>query len=63
MKGLIKAYSEAVNAGIITGEDGRCYPFTKGVWGHKAAPANDAEVVFTVERGRAVQVVRDGHAK
>jgi hypothetical protein len=59
MKGQIKAYSEAVNAGVITADDGKKYPFNKGAWGHKGTPSNDVPVVFDVDRGRAVRVIRE----
>jgi hypothetical protein len=59
MKGLIHAYSAAVNAGVINGDDGIRYSFGKTDWQHDRLPANDAAVEFTADGKRAVKVSRD----
>lgn len=46
MKGNIKAYSTAVNAGVITGEDGRKYKFLDSHWQGPSEPQANDLVMF-----------------
>ena len=57
MKGNVKAYSTAVNAGFIKGDDGINYQFGKAEWNGALHPAsNDAAVNFDVVGERATRV-------
>ena len=47
MRGKIKAYSEDVNAGVITGEDGKVYGFAVNEWIEGKKPVPDQSVSFT----------------
>lgn len=58
MKGSIKAYSKAVNAGVIAGEDGRTYKFMNSHWqGPNTPQANDI-VIFDGKGTNAANVRR-----
>lgn len=58
MLGIVKAYSAAVNAGCIKGEDGEIYQFAKSEWSCKAPPSNsNVEVNFDPEGKRALRVI------
>jgi hypothetical protein len=56
MKGKIKAYSADVNAGLISGEDGRTYRFTKSEWGGRENPFGDERVNFAGETRQAKKI-------
>jgi cold shock CspA family protein len=46
MRGTVKAYSKDVNAGVIKGDDGNQYGFTKSEWGGDESPAANESVNF-----------------
>lgn len=46
MRGIIKAYSIDVNAGVIDGDDGNQYGFTQSEWAGDNAPAANDKVNF-----------------
>lgn len=56
MKGTIKAYSPAVNAGCITDADGNTYTFGKKEWRGAALPRTNEDVTFTGTNARATEV-------
>lgn len=56
MKGTIKAYSPAVNAGTITNAEGKTYSFDKAQWSGKDLPVNNEPVTFTDINARAIEV-------
>lgn len=61
IKGSIKAYSKAVNAGVIIGEDGRTYKFGDSHWqGPNTPQAND--IVIFESTGTNASNVRKSEA-
>jgi hypothetical protein len=56
MKGTIKAYSTAVNAGLIIGEDGHTYAFRKSEWGGKENPSDNEKINFENEIKQAIKI-------
>jgi hypothetical protein len=56
MKGKIKAYSAAVNAGVIEAPDGKKYQFGKLDWVGETPPENDQNVSFSGATDRAHEV-------
>jgi len=56
LKGTIKAYSACVNAGVISGENGKTYRFDKTDWSHNELPLNNENVTFDGNRRNASSV-------
>ena len=56
MKGKIKAYSTDVNAGVISGDDGKSYHFGKNEWTGKTLPQSNENEQFTPADRAAVNV-------
>jgi hypothetical protein len=56
IKGNIKAYSPAVNAGVIKGADGNLYQFCKTQWQGSETPKSGTIVSFIPQINKALQV-------
>lgn len=56
VKGKIHAYSIAVNAGTIAGEDKKIYLFSRKDWLSPQEPTLDMSVFFTAERNWAKSI-------
>jgi len=57
--GTILAYNNIIEAGVIKGIDGKGYYFTKADWSSvRVKPANDMNISFIKDRGRALNVTR-----
>ena len=59
MKGNIKAYSNDVNAGVISGEDGNMYCFPRSEWWSKNIPVGNETVRFNPAGRHATKVTGD----
>ncbi len=62
MKGKVTAYSAAVNAGVIKGEDGKDYQFTRRQWRDKEYPTSKQTVTFENNANRAERVTAKASA-
>lgn len=60
MKGKIKVYSICVNSGLIAGEDGNIYQFSKAEWKAKEFPKTEEKVDFTGSNKQARHVFKTG---
>ena len=56
MKGKVTAYSSAVNAGVIKGDDGKDYQFNHRQWRGRELPANKQSVNFENNSNQAQDV-------
>lgn len=56
MKGQVKSYSAAVNAGVIRSADGETYRFSKNDWTGSKKPEEARSVHFKVSGNRALDV-------
>ena len=59
MKGTIKAYSQCVSAGVISGDDGKSYGFNKTDWTSAELPKTDETVTFERARNQASNIRQD----
>ena len=60
MRGQILDYVEATQSGIITGEDGARYTFSRSEWNDSSPPRNGLQIDFDVREGEAVAIYRIG---
>ncbi|MEG2558476.1 MAG: DUF805 domain-containing protein, partial [Acinetobacter sp.] len=57
MKGQILDFSVQTNSGVISGEDGKRYPFSGAEWKDNKAPARGMTADFDVDASQnAVQI-------
>lgn len=59
MKGTIKAYSDVVSAGVISGEDGTTYGFNLTDWHGRKLPISRERVIFVGNHKQATSVSAD----
>lgn len=56
MHGKVRVYSNAVSAGVITGNDGKEYPFSKPDWLILGETGDNTKVVFKNGPNRTLQI-------
>ncbi len=59
MKGTILDYSIPKNEGLISGEDGQRYTFTKNDWRSPGIPTRSRKIDFTINNGKASEIFDD----
>lgn len=59
MRGKVRTYSSAVNAGVIIGENKKIYLFFRGDWISSKDPAANLYVVFSDDKKRARSILTE----
>lgn len=60
MKGKILGYDKETQAGVISGEDGKRYAFTKADWKSPNEPTVNASTDFEIQDSNAVDIYKVG---